>query len=308
MSRGLKLSHLRMMTVFAQTVHIGQAAQTLGITQPAASRLLAEVEKICGYPVHTRSGRGVELTDVGRTLASRAARVLMELRDTAREIDDFGKGSVGQVAIGAVTAPALNLVLPAIREARFAYPNIQIDVTVAASDVLFGQLLDGRLDFIIARVPSGADAGQVAAVPVAVEPIAIVTRKSHPLAHQPNLQMSDLAKYDWVMPARGSPLTEAVLARLAELGHAPPTQRLTTSSFLLTLALLQQTNAIAPLASAVTAQFAAREGGALVQLRIDLGIAVSPYSIITRTSAAQPLAARNVLEILQGLALQQHSL
>lgn len=307
LTRGLKLSHLRMMAAFAETVHIGQAAHALGVSQPAASRLLAEVEKICGHAMHLRSGRGVELTEVGQALAARAARILMELRDTAREVDELGKGGVGKVSIGAVTAPALDLVLPAVREARFAYPDVLIDVAVAPSNFLFNQLLDGSLDFIIARIPAGADADAVIAQEVASEPVDLLVRESHPLAGREQLTMADLQEFDWVLPSRGNALADAVLARIAQLGYPPPNQRLSTSSFLLTLALLQQSNAIAPLSSAVAAQFAGEGNGALVRLKIDLGIAVSPFSILTRQGAAMPLAARNVLEIVQGLLARQNT-
>lgn len=302
LDRGLKLTHLRIMAAFADTAHLGQAAQELGISQPAASRLLAEVESICGFAVHARSGRGIQLTDVGQALATRALRILQELRETAREVDDFGKGHVGQVAIGAVTAPALDIVLPAIREARFAYPNIQIDVSVAPSDVLFDQLLAGKLDFIIARIPQGADSGAVVAHQIACETIEFVARKSHPLAQKSALDIGDVIAFDWVLPARGNPMTEAVLARLAALGHPPPMQRMTTSSFLLTMAMLQQTNAIAPLASAVASQFTGDADKALVRLKIDLGIAVGTYSILTRRDGAIAVAARHVLEIVSTLA------
>jgi DNA-binding transcriptional LysR family regulator len=307
LDRGLKLSHLRMMAALAGTAHLGYAAQALGISQPAASRLLGEVEDICGFAVHVRVGRGVQLTEVGQALASRAVRILGELRETAREVDDFGKGSIGQVAIGAVTAPALDIVLPAVREARFAYPNIQIDVSVAPSDILFDQLLVGKLDFIIARIPQGADAAAVVAQPVATETVAFVARKSHPLAHKPQLELTELTAFDWVLPSRGNPMAEAVLARLAALGHPPPMQRMTTSSFLLTMALLQQTNAIAPLSLAVASQFTGDADKSLVQLKIDLNIAVSPYSILTRRDWSSPLAARHVLDIVSALAARTAS-
>ncbi|MDZ7904907.1 MAG: LysR family transcriptional regulator [Cypionkella sp.] len=301
----MKLSHLRMMAAFASTAHIGQAAHALGITQPAASRLLAEIERICGYRVHTRSGRGVELTEVGTALAQRADRILTELRDTAREVDEFGKGSLGQVTIGAVTAPALDIVLPAVREIRFAHPNVQIDVSVAPSNLLFDQLLAGRLDFVIARIPTGADANAVTAVEVAPEPIAIVARSAHPLARRDNLTFADLAPYDWVLPSRGNPMADAVLARFAELKQPAPIQRMTTSSFLLTMSLLQQTNAIAPLSSAVASQFADTDGSDLVRLKLETQIAVSPYSILLRRAGVLPLAARNVLGVVQGLVARQ---
>uniref|UniRef100_UPI001CD25F80 helix-turn-helix domain-containing protein n=1 Tax=Xinfangfangia pollutisoli TaxID=2865960 RepID=UPI001CD25F80 len=57
--RGLKLSHLRLMAELQATGQLGLAAERMGLAQPAASRLLAEVERIAGHPVHSRDGRGL---------------------------------------------------------------------------------------------------------------------------------------------------------------------------------------------------------------------------------------------------------
>jgi hypothetical protein len=127
------------------------------------------------------------------------------------------------------------------------------------------------------------------------------------LAQKPDLTMQDLTAFDWVLPSRGIPLADAVFARFAQLGYPPPSQRLTTSSFLLTLAVLQQSNAIAPLSSAVTAQFAGDGDSALVRLKTDLGIAVSPFSILTRREGAMPRVARNVLDIVHGFLARANS-
>ena len=60
--RGLKLSHLRLLSALAETGQLGLAADRMAIAQPAASRLLAEVERITGQPVQLRTGRGITLT------------------------------------------------------------------------------------------------------------------------------------------------------------------------------------------------------------------------------------------------------
>lgn len=298
LNRGMKLSHLRMMAAFAETGQIGAAAQTMGITQPAASRLLSEIERIVGTPVHTKSGRGVSLTAAGIMLARRAERVLMEMRDAAREMSEAANGHVGRVGIGAVTAPALDIVLPALRTARLSHPGIQTDVLVASSDILFEQLLSGRLDFTIARIPVGADASQIDARVIAPEPVALMVRKGHRLANAAPSRTRDLLDYDWVMPGNDSPLGAAVLARLAERGLPPPPQRLSTASFLLTLALLQQSNSIAPLAQAVADQFASGPDAAFAIIKSDLALSVAPYSLLTRRGVFLPPAAHTILGLI----------
>jgi DNA-binding transcriptional LysR family regulator len=85
------------------------------------------------------------------------------------------------------------------------------------------------------------------------------------------------------------------MARLAELGVPFPNRRISTSSFLFTLALLNQTDAIAPLATPVVDSLSGNPSVPFVSLPIDLGLSVAPFSLVTRsgshlTPSAQRLA------------------
>jgi DNA-binding transcriptional LysR family regulator len=302
--RGLKFSHLRVMAALAETGQISLAAEALGIAQPAASRLLAEVERIAGAPVHLRVGRGITLTPVGSVLARRAQRLMIELQDTGREMAELANGQIGQVTIGAVTAPALDLVLPALRSARLTSPGISAEVTVAPSDILCAQLLAGKLDFAIARIPPDLDAAQFEGRVIAPEPVLLVVRRDHRLANAPTVSAAELLEYDWVMPGSSSPIGLAILARLARLGLPMPSRRLSTASFLLTLALLKQSNSVAPLAEAVARQFAEGPDAPFAILNIDLGIEVAPYSLLMRAGATLTPAARTLVNLMMQAVAQ----
>jgi DNA-binding transcriptional LysR family regulator len=295
--RGLKLSHLRLLAAVLETGQIGQAADSLGITQPAASRLLAEVERITGRPVHRRTGRGLTLTEVGLALARRARRVQMELRDAARDLAEIGAGSAGHVRIGAVTGPALDRVLPALRAARLTLPQVTAEVVVATSDILGQQLLSGRIDFAIARRPEGVDRSLLDETRIATEPVSLIVRRGHPL-DRPTVAPVDLMAFDWVMPGRESILTRTVLERLAGLNLPEPPQRLSTASFLLTLALLQQSNAVAPLASAVVDTFTQGHDAPYRKLPVDLGIEVEPFGLLIRAGGALPPVAERLAALI----------
>ena len=91
---------------------------------------------------------------------------------------------------------------------------------------------------------------------IAVEPLSLVVRRGHPLLVQPQIAVGDLLRFDWVMGDDETLLTQTVVNRLAELGLPLPKRRISTSSFLFTLALLNQTDAIAPLATPVVDSFA----------------------------------------------------
>lgn len=296
--RGLKISHLRLLATLGETGQIGSAAAQIGVTQPAASRLLAEVEGIVGSPVHTRNGRGITLTAVGMALALRAQRVQMELRDAAREIAEIAAGGAGHVRIGAVTGPALDRVLPSLRTVRLAQPQVTAEVIVATSDILCQQLLTGRIDFAVGRLPEGPERQLLQIIPIAAEPVSLVVRRGHPLDRGRTIEKMDLLTYDWAMPGPESILCRAVLARLSEHGMPHPPQRLATASFLLTLALLQQSNAIAPLARAVADTFANGPEAAYIQLPIDLGIEVPPFGLMTRRNMVLTPVAQRMVELI----------
>ena len=298
LQRGLKLSHLRLMAALAETGQLGLAADRMGITQPAASRLLAEVEQIAKVQVHERTGRGIALTGPGQVLARRAQRVMMEMRDAAREMAELAGGGSGVVRIGAVTAPALDMVLPALRTSRLSQPRVRAEVTVAASDILCAQLLVGQLDFVLGRIPKGFETADLEIYTIATEPIALIVRRGHRLAGRVGVTAAELMDFDWVMPAEGSPLAEAVQLRLAALDMAAPRQHLATASFLLTLALIQQTNAIAPLARAVAHQFASAPDAPYTVVDCDLGIEVVPFGLITRAGTTLTPAAQGLMELV----------
>lgn len=300
--RGLKLAHLRLMAALEETGALGLAAARLGLTQPAASRLLAEVEALAGRSVHLRQGRGLALTPEGQALARRAARALAEIGAAEREMAGLGRGVSGHVRLGAVTGPALDRVLPALRAARLALPEVTCEVEVAPSDPLVDLLLAGRLDFALARLPEGRSPALFDLEPLGEEQVDLVVRPGHALARVARIAPRDLLDYDWVMSGPGTLMRRTVTERLGALGLPPPPGRLATSSFLLTLALLRESNAIAPLAAAVARRFASGPEAGLVILPIDLGIVVPSFGLLTPRGARLTPAAGRLRDLMRAQA------
>lgn len=297
--RGLKLAHLRLMAALAETGALGLAAARIGMSQPAASRLLAEVEELAGRPVHRRQGRGLALTPEGQALARRAARALSEVASAEREMAELGQGLSGHVRLGSVTGPALDRVLPALRAARLALPNVTCEVEVAPSDPLADLLLAGRLDFALARLPEGRDPALFDLEPLGEEPVDLVARPGHALARAARIAPRDLLAYDWVLSGPGTLMRRTVVERLAALGLPPPPGRVATASFLLTLAMLRETNAIAPLARAVARRFASGPEAGLVILPLDLGIVVPTFGLLALRGARPTPAAGRLRDLVR---------
>ena len=299
--RGLRLPQLRLLVALRDTGQVSAAATQVAMTQPAASRLLAELERTVGAPLYNRNARGVTLTLAGDALAAKAREMLHGLDAVQHEIAALASGERGAVRIGSVTGPAVELVLPAIRELRVTYPEIEISVLVDTSDKLGEALYAGDLDFYIGRVPEGMEIRGIAMEEIGPEPISLIARQEHPLSRRDSLSVADCLAYDWVMQPENGLLRRTAEAYLLRNGLRPPERILSTSSLLLTLAIISETNAIAPIARAAADFYASPTafGGRIRRLDIAGDMTVVPYSLITLRNAELPPAARRVLSLIR---------
>ncbi len=294
------MTHFRLFASIAQTGQVSAAAETLAMSQPAASRLAAEAERITGAKLYERTSHGIVLTVAGRAFANRARRMLHEIDEAEREIGEIRDGNSGTVNIGSVTGPAVEHVLPAIRQARLHLPRVNVNVEVATSDVLSEALVDGSLDFILGRLPARRDPRQFEARFIGPEPISLVVRREHPLLRRPEAAMQRLAEFDWVLPREGALLRTTVENALLARGMSLPGKVLNTSSFLLTMVAVNQTNAIAPIASSVAQIFVSETGmgSAIGELAVDLALEVPPYALITMAGRELTPAAQAMYDLV----------
>ena len=288
--RGLKLSHLRLLAALTRTGQISAAAARLGMSQPAASRLLAEADRVAGATLYRRHARGIAFTEAGRHLAALAQRMLGDLDAAAVEIEEMEAGLRGMVSIGSVTGAALEHVLPVLRQLRVTHPRIRVNVVVDTSDRLAPLLLSDELDLYIGRVPGNIDRAAFLAHKMRPEPLGLVVRQSHPLMRPGRPTLEQCVEYDWVMQPLGGLMRQTVETYLMERGVPLPQRVISTSSTLMTLALIARSNAIAPLARAAGLFFGSEEGlGArLVMLDVADDLAVTPYSLLS--PAYRPLS------------------
>lgn len=290
---GLKLGHMRLIVALDDGGQVSTAAQMLNISQPAASRMMGEIEQLLRVRICERKPRGVVLTTYGKALARRGRSILLELREADREIEALRTGRGGTVSIGAVTAPAIELAVPAIKRLRQAFPAIEINIQVDTSAVLANELLASRHDFVIARIPTDLNPRLFDSRMIGIEKACLIVRRGHPLMGRGQLAVGDLTGFDWVFQPSGSLLRRALEQIFLARGIPLPERILNTASSFLTLVMVTRTDAIAPIALEVSrfVRDADGLGGALDVLPIDFDIDVEPYSLIhARNRALSPAA------------------
>lgn len=299
-ARGIKLRQLALLVAVERTGQLGLAAARMNITQPAASRLLAELERIVGARLTQRHSRGLILTSAGERLAERARSMMRDLDLAGREVRDINRGRVGSVRLGSVTGPSLDLVLPVVHSLDKSEPDLRVSIEVSSSDRLAADLLAGHLDLYLGRVPEGVDASRFDLTPISPEPLSLVVRRDHPLASGESFSLADCLQYDWVMQPTGSLLRVAVERYLADCGLPPPGTVISTSSLMLTYAFIVRSQAVGVMSTAAAELFeTAGETGPITALDVVPGLSVSAYAIVTLHDRVPTPSARLFLNVLQ---------
>ncbi|UUP18844.1 LysR family transcriptional regulator [Nitratireductor thuwali] len=290
----LKLTHFRLIAAVAEHGQLSIAASMLGMTQPAASRMMTQIEAIVGAKLFERHAKGMELTDLGQLIARHADTLLSQVRDTMQEIDEFKLGKGGRVRVGAVTGAAVGYVMPAIQKLKAGSPHADVHIDVAPSDALIRELSAGNFDFVLGRIPRPYDPRHFTIARGRGEVVELLVRKDHPLAAVPSLSLHALSHYEWVMQTLGTPLRAAVETAFMEAAAPLPQNIINTTSLLAMIALLVTSDAIAPLSREVAELLGGNNGGlGLARLPVDTPIVVTPYHLLSlKSRALSPLAAR----------------
>lgn len=242
--RTLKPSQLRLIHEVAQQGQLQLAADALTMTQPAASRMLAEAERQIGAPLFTRQPKGMEPTEIGASVLRRARVILRELASMESDVRALRGGLAGSVRVGAVTGPAISHLVSSIRQIKQQSPQADITAEVMPSRELLSQLSAGAMDFVLGRLLPDFDSDSFNILPMSGETAVLMVRADHPLARARVVTLTELVGQEWIMQQRGYPIREAVAAAFADVGLAAPRNVVNSPSLLLTIAYLAQTDAV----------------------------------------------------------------
>ncbi|RYF69912.1 MAG: LysR family transcriptional regulator [Comamonadaceae bacterium] len=277
----LKTRQLLLLVALAEEGNIHRAAQVLSIAQPAASKLLKDLEDVLGVSLFDRLPRGMRATWYGETMIRHARIALAALNQAHEEVVAIQAGRLGHVNIGAITAPGLALLPAAVAQIKQERPNLRVSVEIETSPRLLERLEQGELDVLVARLSVEHDKSNLRYEPLSGEPVCAVVRPGHPLAASAGLQLSDLSPYGWVVPPAGSVLRHRFELMYQESGLASPTNVIESAALLFITAMLGQSDMIAVLAAEVGHYYAAH--GMVAVLPIEMPCHMDAFGLITRT-------------------------
>ncbi len=293
----LKTRHLLLLLHLYEQRSVLRAAEAANMTQPAASKLLAEMEDLLGVPLFERHARGVEPTWYGQVLIRRARSALSEIGRAQDEIAALRSGRAGQASIGTVVNPGTNLVPQAVAALKRDFPDILIRIEMDYSRPLVARLLDGQLDIVVGRIMGAEGSSELEFEPLADEPHSVIVRAGHPLAGRSRVGYGDLVEHGWIMPPDGSVLRARLDAVFLEHGLVPPQNIVETTSLPVTIHLLRHSDLLTALPVESVAPYL--QTGQMVVLPVALDVRMDFFGIIRRRDQLLSPGAERVLEALR---------
>jgi len=220
--RVLSLKQLRLIVTLAKERHLSRTADLIHITQPAASRMLAQLEELVGARLFDRSTKRVVPTSAGLRLVHHAHRILAQIEEAESDLRGSWSGSE-EYRIGVLPTFATDLLARAIRSLNGMMPNLRLKLTEAMGGDLYADLLSGSIDVMLSHAEIPVDLSKVEVLALYDEFPQTLCGAGHRLAGREKVTWKELAQERWLLPQMENPLRgklDRVLAVHRKASHA----------------------------------------------------------------------------------------
>lgn len=296
----LKMRHLRLLIAIDDHRTMRGAAGTLGMTQPAATRLLGDLERLLGLDLFERSPRGLVPNSFGHSLIRHARAMLATLGHARNELNALIEGASGKIAVGVLQVAAPTLVPRAIALFKERHPRVTVLVREDTSAVLVPAIQRGEIDLLVGRVSNDIMGEGLQFEAFYDEPMRVVARVGHALARKRGIKLASLADTSWIVPTPDAFYRRHFLTAFQEAGLEPPRRIVESMSILTNKTLLQETDMLGIMPRAVARHYA--ELGILTVLDVALPPPSGPVGVATVPGRAVGTAVSDFLLALRKVA------
>jgi DNA-binding transcriptional LysR family regulator len=296
----LKTRQMALLLALDEARNLHQAARQTHMSQPAASKMLRDIETLFGVPLFDRLPRGIRPTLYGDTMIRHVRMAMGNLLQGQESVSALRAGLSGQVRIGTILTASTTLVPQAVLRAKAMAPGLGIQIQVDTSDQLLQRLAAGNLDFLIARLQSQEDESTMVYEDLSEESVCAVARVGHPMAQHPQLTLADLSTAGWILSPRGSILRHRFDMMFRRARLEPPALVVETTVLSVVTSLLQNSGFLHVMPLEVARSCVASAQMAL--LPIDLPCQMDSFGIITRRDQIPSGGAQLLLAQIRAVA------
>lgn len=293
---GIKLRHVRAFLDIAAEGTLSSVARAQGITQPALSRTLAELEALLGQQLFLRQGRRMHLTEGGALFRRHATTALQALEAGWAALQP---GERGTIRVGVLPTVATRFFPQVVLRYRALRPEVMLAVETGPHQYLMRLLREGAIELMIGRLPHAAEMPGLGFDHLYEEDVILVARAGHPLSGQPPTEV--LTQSMLILPPGSALIRPAVDAYLATLGLAGIRAAVETVSLALGRGICLTSDAVWFISRGVVID--ELQGGSLIELPLSVRFLSGAVGMTRRQGNPVPgLAALE--EVVRELARQ----
>ena len=242
----MKIDPRHLINLLAIATHgsFNRAAAALGISQPALSNSIAQLERRLGVTVLDRSRRGSEINEFGRILLQGARVLEAVLAQSADQLRLTRLGIEGPLRIGATPSMTLKFMPEFMAALLKSQGALDITLVEGLDDELVGALRAGGLDLVFGTALGSALPGDLVEESLFDDPFAIGVGLKHELRQRKSLTLAELRDYPWVLPGPGSAYRRYVEALFLTAGIPWPQDHVVSNSLQLVESIVALSNRV----------------------------------------------------------------
>lgn len=280
---GFKPKQLALLAALAEVKTLRGAANRIHVSQPAATRLLRELEQMLGVRLFDRSTLGLHVTAAGEAMIQHARSLEAGMLNAYREVHDAAAGTMGTVRLGIFGSVDPVFLSRAITALKQAAPRVHVAIKEAPKEFLFQALRRNDIDAAISRVSVDSGAQWVSQQPLYTETFSLVCGRGGPRKGR-SASIESLLDVPWILPTADSLLRQRLSAFCLDRYGRAPQSYVDSESMLSTIALLDATAYPGVLAASVARYFI--KSGQLRLLADRLAGIESSVVLVTRAGEA----------------------
>jgi LysR family transcriptional regulator, hydrogen peroxide-inducible genes activator len=204
------LKQLRYFAALAEALHFGRAAEHCGITQPAMSMQIRELEATLGVTLVERTAAGVLLTATGAEVAGRARDLLVAVQDLVDLARHRARILAGPLSLGVIPTIGPYLLPQILPRLHAAYPELCLSLRESRTEHLIDALVAGSLDLLILALPVGRD--EVSTKALFEDAFTLAVPAGHHLAERSVVRQEDLRAERLLLLEEGHCLRDQALS------------------------------------------------------------------------------------------------
>ena len=198
----MTLEQLRIFVAVAEKLHMTLAAETLNLSQSAASAAISTLEKRHGVMLFNRVGRRIELTKEGQAFLAKAHAVLVAARDAELTLVECGTVRRGEVTICASQTVANYWLPPILVDFKRRYPTINVKLSVSNTARVQVMVREGAADIGIGE--GEMDDHALEYVNLCEDQLIMIVAKGHEWSSRTSVEPGEMTRVPWIMRERGS--------------------------------------------------------------------------------------------------------